>query len=511
MSKIEQLSFTNVISVNPYKNTYVSSVSSFLNETVSPVYTKDQYSISYLNTKDFINSHISLSKNIPDEDLYDAIYNKAYDELGLDQAVEYHIQYIESFNKLDENNRDFHVFIIDPIVVDDTFKNTIEKIKYIDYIIPSPLLIKSLYSKEIIEDSGVHCFLYFQENDTFIAIYDRKDFIYMKSLNYSFLQMHDRFCEIFGERIEYEDFINFVSNENLKITSSRYKESFIKLYKEIFANVSDILTYVKRALDIKIIDHIYIDTQLQTVSKLDEIAEVELSVKSSNFNFNYGFESANEHIDHIHSLMHLYTTTNTEEKYECNFTTYHRPPAFIKRESGRVILLAIASIVLAFIYPISYWTLTYAQSVQYNLLEEEYREVHNTKTTREAIIKNKEADKHKTSALLDKEKQEYVEKKNTLIKIHDVKVNYPMKANLLYKLSKDINKYQVKLETVLYSEKETKKQLQLGLVSSKDKKITDLIKYLTKTYEGKFSFSIEEISYTEESKLYFGELKVNLL
>ncbi|WP_229855103.1 hypothetical protein [Candidatus Sulfurimonas marisnigri] len=219
MSEKEQLSFTNVISVNPYKSTYVSSVSSFLNETASPVYTKDQYSISYLNTKDFINSHISISKNIPDEDLYDAIFNKAYDELGLDQAVTYHIQYIEMFNKLDENNRDFHVFIIDPIIVEDTFKSTIEKIKYIDYIIPSPLLIKSLYSKDIIEDGGVHCFLYFQENDTFIAIYDEKDFVYMKSLNYSFLQMHDRFCEIFGERIEYEDFINFISNENLKVTS----------------------------------------------------------------------------------------------------------------------------------------------------------------------------------------------------------------------------------------------------------------------------------------------------
>ncbi|WP_229855104.1 hypothetical protein [Candidatus Sulfurimonas marisnigri] len=209
--------------------------------------------------------------------------------------------------------------------------------------------------------------------------------------------------------------------------------------------------------------------------------------------------------------MHLYTTTNTEEKYECNFTTYHRPPNFVKRESGRVILLAIASVVLAFIYPISYWTLTYAQSVQYNLLEEAYKEVHNTKITREAIIKNKEADRHKTSTLLDQEKQDYIEKKNTLIKIHDVKVNYPMKADLLYKLSKDINRYKVKLETILYSEQETTKELKLGLVSSNDKKITDLIKYLTKTYEGKFSFSIEEISYMEESKLYFGELKVNLL
>jgi len=245
------------------------------------------------------------------------------------------------------------------------------------------------------------------------------------------------------------------------------------------------------------------------------MAEVELSIKSSTFDFDYGFESADdEYIDQLHSLMHLFTTIPKDERYECNFTTYHRPPKFIKRESGRVILLAVASFILAFIYPVSYWTLTYAQELQYTLLQEEYNEVHNIKTTREATIKNKEADKVKVATLLDHEKNDYVEKKNTLIKIHDVKVNYPMKANLIYRLTKDLNRYKVRLETLSYDENQKDdptKHIKLGLVSSKDKKITDLIKYLTKTYENKFTFSLNEIAYDEDTKLYFSELKVTLL
>jgi len=517
MSKKEKHSFSGVLSVNPYKNSYVSAVSSFLSETTSPVYNKNQYVVSYLNTKGFINSHISISKNIPDEDLYDAVYNKTYDELGLDQAVSYQIQYIETFNNIDEDNRNFHVFIIDPIVIEDVFKTTVEKIKYIDYIIPSPLLLKSLYSKEIIEDSGVHCFIYFQENDTFLTIYNEKDFVYTKSINYSFLQMHERFCELFGEMVVYEDFINFLTHENLKTTESEYKTPLIKLYKEIFANINDILTYVKRALDIDKIECVYIDTQLPSITKLDEMAEVELSVKSSSFNFDYGFESSDSHIGHLHYLMHLYTTLSEEERYSCNFTTYHRPPMFTKRESGRVILLAAASLVAAFIYPVSYWTLTYAQSLQYKLLHEEYNTIHNVKITREATLKNREADKEKISKLLAFEKQEYIEKKNTLIKIHDVKVNYPMKAALLYKFTKDLNRYRVKIESAAYSDNnetdrvDNAKELTFNLVSSNDKKITGLIKYLTKTYEDKFHFFLDEISYKKESKLYFAELKVNLL
>jgi len=514
MSKKEQNSFSSVVSVNPYKNTYVSAVSSFLSATTSPEYTKGQYTISYLNSKAFINSNLSVSKNIPDEDLYDAIFTKVYDELGLDQAVEYHIQYIETFNKLDEDNRNFHVFIVDPIV-HDVFNEPIQKIKYIDHIIPSPLLFKSLYSKEIIDDGGVHCFVYFQENDAFITIYNEKEFIYTKSINYSFIQMHERFCELFGEQVEYADFIDFLTNANLKTTTSNYKEHFIKLYKEIFANINDILTYVKRALDIDKIEHIYIDTQIASLTKLNEMAEVELNIKSSTFDFDYGFESPDdEYIDQLHSLMHLHTTLSKDEKYECNFTIYHRPPKFIRRDSGRVILLAAASLIIAFIYPVSYWTLTYAQNLQYSLLQEEYNEVHNVKTTREATIKNKQADKVKVTTLLNHEKDDYVEKKNTLVKIHDVKVNYPMKANLLYKLTKDLNRYKVRLETLSYDENikgDPTKHLRLGLVSSRDKKITDLIKYLTKTYEGKFHFSLNEISYEEDSRLYFSELKVTLL
>ncbi|MCK9454816.1 MAG: hypothetical protein WCY51_02535 [Sulfurimonas sp.] len=518
MSKKEQHAFSNVLSINPYKGAYVSAVSNFLNETTSATYSKEQYVISYLNTKSFINSHISVSKNIPEEDLYDAIYNKAYDELGLDQAIMYQLQYIETFDALEEENRSFHVFIIDPMVVDDVFKDVVEKVKYVDYILPSPLLYKSLYSKDLIESSGVHCFVYFQENDTFITIYNEKNFIYTKSINYSFLQMHERFCEIYGELVEYEDFINFLSNEDLKTTENIYKSHIIKLYKEIFSNINDILTYVKRALDIEKIECVYIDTQLKSLTKLDEMAEVELSIKSSSFNFDYGFESDDHYVDHFHSLMYIYTTLPQEDKYECNFTTYFRPPSFTKRASGRAILLAAASLVLAFLYPASYWTLTYAQSLQHKLLEDEYKSVHNIKVTREATVKNREADKTKVSTLLAAEENEYIDKKNTLIKIHDVKVNYPMKAELIHRLTKDLNRYSVKIESAFYSEaKESEKssslikELKLGLVSSNDKKITDLIKYLTKVYEGKFHFSIAEISYENESKLYFGELKVSLL
>ena len=511
MSTPTQHSFSSVLSINPYKETYFTGVSSFISETTTPEFSKDQFIISYLNTKGFINAQIEISKNIPEEDLFDAITNKAYDELALDQAVEYKIQFIETFNTLDEENRYFHVFIVDPLDITNTFLNIVEKVKYIDVIIPSPLLIKSLYSKEIIDSNGTHCFIYIQENDAFLTIYSNREFVYTKSLKYSLLEMHERFCELYGERIEYADFVNFFSQESLKETTSEYKEYFIRLYKEFFANVNDILTYAKRAFEIEKFEHVYIGAQLPTVTKLYEMLEVELNIKVSEFEFDYGFETQNQYIDQLHALMHLYSTLPKEEKYDCNFTEYKRPPKFIKRESGKLIILIITAFALAFAYPITYWVLTYAQALQEDLLKQKYKELHNVKITREATIKNRLADKERVLKLLSKEKAEYTEKKNTLKKIREVKIEYPMKAKLLALFTKDLNKYKVNIQTARYAEKDNQKVLTLDLVADKDRKITKLVEYLTKIHQGKYKFSLEKISFDADTSKYFSQLKVQIL
>ncbi|MFK5937120.1 MAG: hypothetical protein QM497_01875 [Sulfurimonas sp.] len=511
MSKKEQKSFSSVISVNPYRDKYFTGISSFLSETKTPEFSKEQLAISYLNTRDFITTQIAISKNILDEDLSDAINSKAYDDLGLDQAIEYNIQYIESFSNLDEDNRYFHVFIVDPLTIDETFASTVEKLKYIDTIIPTPLLIKSLYAKDNIQLSGVHCFIYFQANDAFVTIYSEKEFVYTKSIKYSFIEMHERFCELYGERIEYDDFINFFSKINLRDTDSNYKQFFIKLYKELFANINDILTYAKRAFDIDKFEQVYIGSQIATVTQLSEMLEVEINVKTDEFNFDYGFDNNGVFIDQLHYLMHVYTTLPAEDKYLSNFTAYHRPPSFIQRESGKLIILVAASLLIAFAYPVTYWVLTYAQELQYDILQKKHDDLKIIKTTREATIKNREADKAKSLVLLSKEKKEYLEKKNTLTKIHEIKVDYPMKAKLLALLTKDLNKFGINLDSISYAEEKDHKKFTLSLIATKDKKITQLVEYLTKIHEKEFKFSLEKISYKEESKRYLSELKVEIL
>jgi len=321
--------------------------------------------------------------------------------------------------------------------------------------------------------------------------------------------MHIRFCELYTKYIEYEDFINFLTTQSLKDTTSEYKISILKLYKEIFTNISNILTYVKRVLDINKLDNIYVGSGINITTKLHEIAEVELKIKSSDFNFNYGFKNSDVYVEQLHSLMHIYVNSPTHLRYKNNFNIYNRPLKFTQRQSGKISLVVASSLLLSFSFPIYYWLLTLTNNTRYEELHIEYKKKHKIKQTREIQIIEKLEAKTKLLKILQKEKQNYKNTENILMKIYDIRVNYHMKANLLYLLTKDLNKKNVKVESIKYGENNSK-ILTLNLVSNKDKKITDLLKCLTSKYQNKFHFSLTKISFDERENKYFSTLNVGL-
>lgn len=508
MSKSKQQTYSTTVSANPYKGDYYGSTLNTISRSVSPSFSKEQSTISFLNTKGFISTLIGVSKNIPETDIYDVLENKVYEELALDMAIEYHIKYIEARHKNTEGDRFFHVFVVDPLTLEQEFTKVISSLKYIDYIIPVPLLLKSLYVKNLIDTSNVDCFIYFQENDAFFCIYNEQEFIYAKSLKFSLKQMHERFCELLGEQIDFSTFELMLSKEGLNTSNPEYQKNLIKLFGEIFLHISDVITYAKRAYEIKKFDEIYIGTGIGKVLGLDEYAQTYLGIKATPFDFNYGFNTDGENVDQIHQLMHLYGRLETDERYECNFTVFHRPPPFVKRDSGKLILVAAGSLIAALLYPGVYWGLSYIEEFRHALLTKEYEQVHSEKTDRESIINLKLANKNAAQALLDEQKNAYKQKQDTLIKIHDKKVNYPMKAKIMSDFTRSFNQYRVQLQTISYAEDlNNTKTFTFGLTSSTTQDITALLKHLTDTKRDQYNFHLKLISYDEDQKSYLSELK----
>jgi hypothetical protein len=507
-----QQSVASVISVDPYNRVYYKNVSNHLEEAVHLGYSKNQYVISYLGAKSFISSIISLSKNIPEDDIADVLENKVYEDLALDMAISYEIKYVESFLHVDEANRYFNVFVVDPLTLENDFKNSVEDIKYLDIIIPVPLLFKTLYTKEILYTAGVHCFIYLQDNDSFLTIYNEGEFIYSKSLKYTFAEIYRKFCEFVGEQIPYDSFTKLLSSEGLGVQNIEYQKYFMKLFSEVFLHVSDVLTYVKRAYEIEKIDHIYIGSDIGYIPGIDEYSQTYLAIKTDDFNFNSELSSNDTRINQLHALMQLYATVPSTSRYECNFTIYHRPPPFAKRESGKLILITAAALSFGLLYPIVNWSLSYAEDMRYNMLQSEYdSKLHPEKLAREATINLKEKQKSEADKIKKGEEAEYNSKKNTLIKIHEVKVDYPMKSKHLTSLTHDFNRFSVNLKKISYEENNDTQVFTFSLRSSSDKKITELLKHLTDTKTGTYKFSLERIEFDEQEKSYTSELKAELL
>jgi hypothetical protein len=507
--KTKKRTLPTTITIDPIHHTYYSSQEEVLTQRYDIRAEENQETYSFLSPNSFITEVISVSKNIPEEDLFDIIETKIYDILALDMTTKYNIQYIEVYNQYNED-RLFNVFVLHPDELNSLFEKSVEKFEYIDMIIPSALLFKGLYSKGLIETSNVHCFIYIQKDDAVLTLYNNQNFIYTKSLKFTINQLHERFCELLGEQIDVTSFYSLLEHEGLSTNNSQYQKYLIQLFGELFLYIkNDLLPHATRENEIEKIDTLYFGTELGPILGLSDFSRTYLGINSKKFDFDYGFKSKQHSIDQLHQLLQLYSNEAEHKKYICNFSNYNRPPAFIKRESGRLILLIAASIIFAISYPFYFIAQSYTEDIKRNLLSSDYSSIHQQRVEREALLIGTQKKYNDLIALKDEEKNKFVVKQKTLSEVYQIKSNYPMKAKLIAELSKDLNHYKVKIVELDYNEK-SKKIFTLKIQAKKHTNITRLIQYFTKEKNNSFKFTMDDITYDKTDDIYKSELKVAL-
>lgn len=465
---------------------------------------KNSFFISYIQTRDVISATIDISRNIPESDLKDAIEIKVYDELALDSSVEYAITYLETDSK-DTKNRSYNVFIIDVNLVAAKLAPIKEKTKYIDYVTTAPFLLKSLYRKNFIEPEGTHCFIYFQKNDAFLAIYKGGEYLYSKSLHYSLKEINEKFCELIGERVDEEDFYKILTNEGLKTTNSLYQQNLMHLFGEIFLYINDVLVFAKRSYTLDFIDRVYVGSEIGLFSGIEEYAKSYLGLEAFEFNFSIAINSKEWYIDQIHILMMLSAQLYMENPDDnLNFSLYKRPPPLKQRPVGKLLGVLVASVIISFAYP----AYQMAYNLYLNVVLAKTTDDYNTilkKTTnirqQLAVLKQ---EKEKVDALLAAESGKLEFRKKLLNEIYAKKASYPMKARLLLEIFQINNQNDGKVESLAFK----KNVLHLSIRNHSDKKITEFIKDLTALQ--KYKISTEKIIKDEKLKLYTSTIYIGL-
>ena len=504
--KLSESSVKNIITVNAYAGKYYI----FKNNIFKPLnklkYNTLNFNASYLSNKDVIHTTISLSRSIAEEDIADILDIKAYEELGLDQATEYVIssREVESFGE----EREFNIFVAEPHVLEELYLPIKKQTKYIDLLVPAPLLYTVLYKKEILQENGTHCFIYFTKKDAFVTLYKDGKFLYSKSIGFSLEQIYDKYCELFGEKVDEKEFFSILKSEGLKASNNKYQENLIKIFSEVFSTINDIIIYAKRAFQIEMIDQVYIGSVQGPIVGLNEYSQNYLSSESVDLNFNYHVDSDEWYTDQLQYMMLLSVFDYLEDETSIvNLTMFPRPPSFANRASGQFLIATFAAIFVGLLYPLLYLTGSYANDAKIYALNIENKKLQKETDKYKKILGAKKKEIEIQDAKIDKLATQYNGKTKTLTAIYDKKVNYRLKSEMFYTIAKEVRKFDMNVEMI--SSKDD--VLSVFLVSESDRKITELIKYISDVHFDEISqIDIKLIEKNVENSYFKGLLRIEL-
>jgi uncharacterized membrane protein YciS (DUF1049 family) len=497
--------YKNIITINPYINSYYEYKNQELKKIDKLTYNDKNFTIAYATNKDLIIASLDIGFDADLEEIEDTIYMKAYEELGLDEEKEYTIHHHKTNS--DENSTLYTVFISEPDNLGLKLLPLVEEIKYIDLVIPAPLLYRTLYSNNVLENRDAHCYIYFTMKDAFVTVYKDGEFIYSKSIEFSLEQIYDKYCALIGEKIDKEEFYEVLESEGLKTTNSVYQQNLMKLFGEVFLQINDIIIYTKRAYNIPNISKLFLGSVKSPIIGLGDYGYNYLGIPTFNLDFNFDIKNDEWYVDQLQYLMVKSGLDYLEgSKGIINISSYPRPPVFTKRSSGQFILSILGASLLAIGVPLGYLVPSYMNEA-YNLklnkdnqrLTHEVKKYKKILSDKQAIIKSETKKLKSLEAIFEG-------KAKTLTSIHKKKVNYNFKSGFLYTFAKDLKKYSVHVEKIL-SHEDT---FTLYLVSSDEKFITKYIKFVSKEYSLNIKkIDIERIAIDDKDNLYRGILKVS--
>jgi hypothetical protein len=496
--------YKNIVTINPYIDSHYEYRNQEFKKLNNLSYNDKNYTISYVANKDMIITSLDVGYDVDVDELDDLLYMKAYEELGLDEEIEYSISYEKRDD--DENSNIYNLFITEPEILDRKFTEVKKETKYIDLVVPVPLLFKTLYRNNVLENTDAHCYVYFTMTDAFVAIYKDGNFIYSKSLEFSLEQIYEKYCAFVGEKIDKKEFFEVLDTEGLKTTNTDYQQNLMKIFGEIFLQINDIVIYAKRAYNIESIQKLFLGSVNSPIVGLSDYGYNYLGIPTFNLDFTFDIKNDEWYVDQLQYLMLKSGLDYIQEpKKVLNISTYPRPPIFTKRASGQFIIAIILTSILAIGAPLFYlvpaYTLqgyNYQLSNENNTLKKESTKYKNILKEKKSVIKQNKSQLKKLETIFDG-------KAKTLTSIYSKKVNYKFKSNFLYIFSKDLEKFHLHLEEVFSDED----NFTLHLLSKDEKNITKYIKYVSKKYFDDIdSIDIKRIELDNKDHIYRGILKV---
>jgi hypothetical protein len=492
---------------NPYSSSLYRISTSHEENIFNPIlgnkkrHDRNYQALSFLANSDFVFDTLEISKNIPDDEIKDALYNIIYEEL--DNSVKYDIMFDEIKHSEEEKReyREFNIFIVDPNIVRYMLNSIGRTIKYIDYLYPVPLLFKSLYQFSGITDR-IECFVYTYRDGTSFNLFMNNQLIYSKLLGFSTIILYENFCKELDEKLPYLDFQKRVTNEETFFQNRNNRVALTKSLHSFFDEVFDVVNYIKRSFNIEIIDNLYYSSTIGRILGISEYSKALIGEHSfDGFLKEFGIKFP-EDIDEVHYLLYLTYQLNRDKSIYLDILK--PPPSLLSRPSGKLILVTASSIAISMLYP----TYNYYQVflIDENIKEKRVIEKSLKKRylAQKSVLDNIYKERNSLQKERDNYKDKYDKKFELISEIYNKRVNYTMKGVEIGNITSKLNTHSVSIASLGYVEDENGSFFEIELVSDSDKQVTELLKSLVSEYEI-FTNSIE---LDPNSDIYRSSLRV---
>jgi len=287
---------------------------------------KDDIITSSLSIKEVITYTFKLPLSTPKEQLDAECDIQFYENAGLDLNKQYKHFYIKK--ELEKEN----VYLIEAIAIEISyletkFKSILEKVGYFDYISLSSFAFGefyNLYNKEKKRDA----FVYLDNNQSFITIYENGEYLYSKNLN----PLNPLLKTL---NVDYQKFMDLMNNKGVKKENYELDEFLLaneidKFFSDYFIAINNRISYGRSIFYLENIDNIYFYTpfHIKDIDSLKDFWEL------SGVNFEI---VQHEDINFLDKLSIYYNEKHYKDKI--NFSIFPKPPKFYKTKTFYLFLV----------------------------------------------------------------------------------------------------------------------------------------------------------------------------
>lgn len=320
-----------------YKNIIYNYSSKFIPKKKKRVYNSD-FSATYIKTKSLTSLRFKSDKK---ENLHNQIISYAYEELLLNPSKEYKINYF--INK----DGSYTIYVIDMQIALDGLRATQKTLQNIDIVIPSALLMSGFYSSGLMDKNGVDCYIFFDENESYMSFYKAGEYIFHHNIIYDTIWSISKAngIECNGEIID----------KNIDKFSDLIKATIETM--QSIANIDKIIA-----------NRIFLSSFIGDLKGFNIALSDHLMKSVNGFDFLSKFNSKSV----INLMIAIYAKELISNKIKLEFNIFDRVEPLYKRADGRLFIAIILGAILGMTYPIYMLVLALnldikSKEIKYNL------------------------------------------------------------------------------------------------------------------------------------------------